>query len=128
MKVLAVCTFFATLVWHVVPATAQELSYLPSSLQMDVLRLRESSEGHLAELFYQNSASQASGNVDKVMSYEHPLFGLIEVHVEVRINAFGMAEVLTVRPLNPGHMVFPEGPIPVRDGEEVVVQIMGGLS
>jgi hypothetical protein len=116
---LAICTFFGALVFAVVPAGAQEFpSYLPT-MEMDVVELRESSEGHLAELFYANSAMQASSGVDRVLEWNG-----IQVHVKIIINGHGMSEVLTVTPLDPAHIAFPSGPIPVRDGEEVVVQIM----
>ena len=127
-RVLAVCAFFSALVWWIVPAVAQEFpSYLPA-MQMDVIEMRESAQGHLAELFYSNSASQASTGADRVLTFDHPTFGPVEVHVHVQINGEGMAEVITVTPLNSQHMAYPVDPQPVEDGEEVVIQIMGGIS
>lgn len=128
-RVLAVCAFFAALVWWIVPAVAQDWNnYVPPQMGRDVIELRASEAGHLAELFYSNSADMASTGADRVYSYEHPTFGVIEVHVHIQINGEGQSEVITVTPLNVQHMPLPADPQPVADGEEVVIQIMGGVS
>ena len=111
------------------PAIGQEFgNFSPPSMTWDRIELRESSAGHLAELFYSNSADQASSGANRVWSYEHPVFGVIEVHVHIQINGEGQSEVITVTPVNPQHMAFPADPQPVVDGETVVIQIMGGIS
>ncbi len=90
----------------------------------DDLLMRDSEEGHLAEVFYSNSATSSSTGFDGVMEHNG-----IQVHVTVRIGGDDVqfAEILEVRALHPQHVVFPEGPVNVLDGEEIVVQIMTPL-
>ena len=124
---LAICTFFGALVFAVVPAGAQEFGSSPMpSMVWDVIEMRESQQG-IAEVFYSNSADQASSGADRVYSFEHPTFGLIEAHIHIQINGEGQSEVITVTPLNPQHMAFPPEAAVV-DGESIVIQIMGGVS
>ena len=110
-------------VWTV-PAWGQEWlgAYLPK--QSDVIEMRESSEGHLAEVFYSNAADSSSSGFRGLLE-----FGEVQARVIVRIGGEDVqyAEIIEVTPLHPQHMVWPEGPVHVLDGEEVVIQIMGAL-
>lgn len=83
----------------------------------DTLLMRESPEGHLAEVYYRNSERQSSGGVSRVYQHEG-----VEAHVEVRIGGADVryAEIITVTPLDPGHVVLPEGPQEVMDGADFV--------
>ena len=111
------------------PALAQDWGqYVPPQMAQDVVELRASTQGHLAELYYSNSADMASSGANRVYAYEHPTFGVIEVHVLITINGEGQSEVITVTPLNVQHMPLPADPMPVADGEEIVIQILGGIS
>lgn len=81
----------------------------------DLIELRPSSEGHVAEVYYRNNAGQDSmGGV-----YRLELDG-VEVDVQVIVSG---DETLLVRPYDPTLIAVPEQ-VDVPDGMEVVVQIM----
>ena len=109
------------------PVMAQEwTAYTAPQMAPDVIEMRESATG-IAEVFYSNSRDMASSGADRIYSFDHPTFGLIEAHIHIQINGEGQAEVITVTPLNPQHMAFPPEAA-VEDGQEIVIQIMGGVS
>jgi hypothetical protein len=111
-------------IWSI-PARAQNFPNIGHDVSdPDDLFMRDSEEGHLAEVFYSNSATSSSTGFDGVMEHNG-----VQVHVSVRIGGDDVqfAEILEVRPLHPQHVVFPEGPVNVLDGEEIVVQIMTPL-
>ena len=81
----------------------------------DIIELRPSSEGHVAEVYYKNSPDQNSrGGV-----YRLELDG-VEVSVQVIVSG---DETLIVHPYDPTMIAVPDW-IDVPDGMEVVVQIM----
>jgi hypothetical protein len=108
---------------------AQDWGNYPSSIpprDPDVLLMRESEEGHLAEVFYSNSASEASNGFNGVMEHTRDDGLTVQAHIRILIGGEDVdyAEIIEVTPVHPQHSAFPAGPIPVMDGEEIVIQIM----
>lgn len=102
------------------PAYSQPSSagHVPSG-QPDAIEIRDSSEGHLAEIVYSNSADLTSAAQVLEMSHNG-------VTVRVRI-IVGKDETLIVEPQEPDVIAVPPE-IDVPDGAEAVVQLMRPLS
>jgi len=81
----------------------------------DIVELRPSSEGHVAEVYYKNSVVQNSMGGVFVLELE-------ELRVQVQL-VVGGDETLIVVPLDNQLIAVPDR-IDVSDGEETVVQIM----
>jgi len=81
----------------------------------DVLELRPSSEGHVAEVYYKNSVVQNSMGGVFVLELE-------DIRVQVQL-IVGGDETLIVVPMDNQLIAVPDR-IDVSDGEEAVVQIM----
>lgn len=118
MKVLglALCLALFWATW----ALAQGFPNIPTSAESDSLVIRDSSEGHLAEVEFHNSAASTSGTVDRVFEW-----GDVRVRVKVEIGSalVDYAEILTVEPLSHEYLAFPPE-AHVKDGDTFVVQIM----
>ena len=82
----------------------------------DVLELRPSSEGHVAEVYYKNSVVQNSMGGVFVLE-------MGELRVQVQVVVSVADETLIVVPMDPELIAVPDR-IDVSDGEETVVQIM----
>lgn len=128
LPILWACIGIVLAVWSI-PAWGQDYTATYAPKDPDDLFMRESQEGHLAEVFYSNSASSSSTGVNEVFSYERDDGTVIEAHVRVRIGGHdvNMAEIIEVTPLHPQHSAFPAGPVNVMDGEEIVIQIMAPM-
>lgn len=82
----------------------------------DTLELRESSEGHLAELRYLNSEGRNSNGGTFELEFDG-------VRVEATVIVAVGDEILVVRPLDDGLIAIPDR-IDVPDGSDVIVQIV----
>lgn len=81
----------------------------------DIVELRPSSEGHVAEVYYKNSVVQNSMGGVFVLELDG-----LRVQVQLIV---GGEETLLVVPLDPELIAVPDR-IEVSDGKETVVQIM----
>jgi hypothetical protein len=89
----------------------------------DTLLLRDSSEGHAAEVFYSNSLMMDSINITRTETHNG-----VQVRIQVEVNGRG-PERITVEPLDPDYIAVP-WQLEVEDGFDVTIQIMraAGLS
>lgn len=89
----------------------------------DTLEVRDSSEGHAAEVFYENSYSLNSKNQRLVETHNG-----VEVRITIEMRGSG-PETITVEPLDPNYIAVPWTE-DLHDGSSVVIQIMraAGLS
>jgi hypothetical protein len=94
-----------------------------SAARADTLAIRDSAEGHSAEVYFYNSELRNSVNWDTVMSH-----GGVDVRVQVEVNGRG-PERITVDPVDHNYIAVP-WQAEIEDGHSVVIQIMraGGLS
>lgn len=108
---IPICALFAALVWSLSPAWANG----------DTVLMRENPDGHLAEVYYMNSAKQSSSGVNRVFEYDG-----VQARVRVQIGGgdVNFAEIITVTPVDAQHMVLPEGPQEVMDGSDIIFVIM----
>lgn len=83
----------------------------------DTLEMRDSTEGHAAELLYINSAGQSSG-----MGVYHLSHNGIQIAVRMDFEPGSTRERIKVTVLDGQHVAIPEE-IAVADGEETVIQI-----
>jgi hypothetical protein len=88
----------------------------------DELVIRESSEGHFAEIWFWNSDSQSSSGGNFTLTWEGEEFA-----VRIRIGGADVdfAEIITVEP--PPHLMAMPDYQEVPDGEGYVIQIVQGL-
>ena len=94
-----------------VPALAQETVYQGG----DIITLRESSEGHVAELYYSNAGEQSSNGGVDVVEWNGVRVGFrVEVKGDETIRVFPEDETMIAVPDRAD----------VPDGEGIVIQIM----
>jgi hypothetical protein len=122
MKVLAACLIFSALVWHVVPAEAQDWpTYTPRD--PDDLVIRESSEGHFAEIAYDNSHAMSSQEGDFPLEWQGET---IIVSIKLGGQDIGGAEIVRVTP--PDTLIAVPDYAEVLDGAEpFIFQIMQAM-
>jgi hypothetical protein len=100
------------------PVMAQEAVYMPQ--ERDDLEIRESSEGHFAEIAYVNEVSQISDSGRHVLMWEGEA---IVVDIEVRSGP----EIVRITP--PPHLVAdPDYAEVPDDGVPFIIQVMRPLS
>jgi hypothetical protein len=97
--------------------------FLGQIVNADTLVLRDSAEGHPAEVYFHNDEMRKSVSRNTVMSHNG-----VEVRVRVEVHGGG-TERITVEPVSPDFVAVP-WQAEVEDGNSVTVQIMraGGLS
>jgi hypothetical protein len=98
----------------VFPVTAQEAVYMPQ--ERDDLEIRESSEGHFAEIAYVNEVSQISNSGRHVLMWGGET---IIVDIEVRSGP----EIIRITPPN-DLMAVPDYAEVPDDGVPFIIQIM----
>ncbi len=95
------------------PVMAQEAVYMPQ--ERDDLEIRESSEGHFAEIAYVNAASQISTGGRRVLIWEGE-----EIAVDIEITPG--PEIIRITPPE-GFMAIPDYAEVPDDGVAFVIQI-----
>lgn len=112
--------FAALLCILATPVFAQDhATQLYSSTDPDDLVIRESQDGHFAEIYYDNSAAQSSTGGDFVLEWEGEQFA---VNIRVGSGEVDFAEVITVVP--PDHLLAVPNYQEVPDGETFTIVIM----
>ena len=93
-----------------------------SSWSNDALTVRDSSEGHAAEVYYSNSADMDSSPADRVETHNDIV---LRLRIELGVDERGR-ERITVEPQSPGLIAHPPF-ADVLDGESVVIQVMRAM-
>jgi hypothetical protein len=102
------------------------VAFLARPAAADVIEIRESNEGHAAEIWYANQKHPNATSSPQDRIFE---LGPVRVRIVLNVNPtsepveFKNKERLIVEPLTPGLIAEVES-IYVADGEDVVVQLM----
>ena len=92
----------------------------------DTLELRDSSEGNIAELLYQNVDGQESTPGHYKLKHVNPDGVEVSIHVILAFEANSVREIITVLVDGDLYVAMPES-IAVADGEETIVQILAPM-
>lgn len=101
------------------PVAAQNFPSVEDYLGGDMLEIRDSADGHWAEVYYANSAERMSGGGTYTFEREGVT---VEVTIEIGGPEINYAERCTVRVLDAGLIAIPET-IDVIDGEHATIII-----